>query len=115
MNSGLDPLSRLGRNMEQFHAVSEKWNLLILLALQDGPLRYGAVHKRVNGISQKMLSQRLVTLHNAGFISRKAYVEIPPRVEYQLTSLGAGIVPHISALVGWIADHGGTSATDSSG
>ena len=74
-------------------------------APEEGPLRYGRIEETVDGISQKMLSQRLRRMTEDGLIARWAYEEIPPRVEYELTDLGRSLLPVAQALVDWVADN----------
>lgn len=71
--------------------VTTRWGLLALAALHDGDARFSALRRRVDGISEKMLSQTLQTLERDGFIHREAQPTIPPRVDYSLTPLGRHI------------------------
>lgn len=100
-----DPFDRTCPSRELLQTVGDKWTILIILALEDHPLRYRQIEEAVDGISQKMLSLRLRQLVDDGLISRWAYEEIPPRVEYELTDLGRGLLPVAQALVDWVADH----------
>lgn len=80
----------------------DKWSVLLLLILNEqSPMRFNELNRVVRDISQKMLTVTLRTLESDGLVSRKIYPEIPPRVEYQLTELGKGLVPHINALAEW--------------
>lgn len=91
-----DILSRLG----------EKWSMLVLITLDaNGIMRFSDIHKSIADISQRMLTVTLRTLEADGLISRKVYAEIPPRVEYQLTTTGKSLMPHIQNLVGWALEH----------
>lgn len=78
--------------------VGDAWTLLIIRDLADGCRRFGQLQKSVTGISPRTLSDRLAMLEGAGLITRRAYAEIPPRVEYSLTEKGAGLVPIIDAM-----------------
>jgi DNA-binding HxlR family transcriptional regulator len=68
--------------------VTGRWGLLALTALDAGPLRFNALHRRVDGVSQKMLAQALQALERDGFVHRKVQTAFPPHVEYSLTPLG---------------------------
>ncbi|MEE1837651.1 winged helix-turn-helix transcriptional regulator [Streptomyces sp. SP17KL33] len=85
--------------------VGDKWSLLLIAALESGPLRYTDLQRQVPGISQRMLSLTLRQLQQDGLITRTAYAEVPPRVEYALTSLGRGLHAIVMPLIGWAADH----------
>ncbi|WP_223273247.1 winged helix-turn-helix transcriptional regulator [Nocardia cerradoensis] len=85
--------------------VGDKWSLLVIAVLDTGPLRYTDLQRQVPGISQRMLTLTLRQLQQDGLISRTAYAEVPPRVEYALTSLGRGLHEIVSSLIGWAAEH----------
>jgi len=78
--------------------VGDAWTLLIVRDLEHGCRRFGQLQKSVSGISPRTLSDRLVMLEANGLITRRAYAEIPPRVEYSLTEKGTGLVPIIDAM-----------------
>ena len=86
-------------------AIGDKWAILVLLSLESGALRYREIERTVEGISQKMLSQRLRSLAEDGLVSRTAYTEIPPRVVYELTDLGRSALPALHGLVDWTVSH----------
>lgn len=75
-----------------------KWTLLILFQINERVIRYGELKKCIPGISEKVLIQELNFLVEHKFISKKSYPEIPPRVEYRLTSLGLKTLPIIDNL-----------------
>ncbi|WP_418510043.1 winged helix-turn-helix transcriptional regulator [Corallibacter sp.] len=80
----------------------DKWSILILLILnEEAVLRFNEIHKSIGDISQKMLSVTLKSLEADGFVSRKVYPQIPPKVEYRLTALGISLIPHIDSLTKW--------------
>lgn len=81
--------------------VSGKWASLLLLELSEGPLRFGAIRRRVPDISQRMLTQTLRDLQRDGYVSRTVYPTQPPSVEYRLTDLGHSFVGPLGALVAW--------------
>ena len=79
--------------------------MLALLALMDGPLRFSDLRRRVDGVSDKMLSQSLQALEHDGLILRTQHSIMPPVVEYKLTSLGTEAAKHGAALVSWLEEH----------
>lgn len=81
--------------------VGEKWALLVVLALASQPMRFGALRRRLEGVSQKMLTQTLRRLESDGLVTRTAHEERTLRVEYALTALGAELVPIAHALKEW--------------
>ena len=87
--------------------ISDRWSMLILLALdsKQEPMRYTDLHAAIPDISQKMLTVALRNLEADGLVSRKAYAEIPPRVEYMITERAKSLMPHINSLVEWALDH----------
>ena len=82
--------------------LSSKWAMLILITLDANEvMRFNDLQKSIGDISQRMLSVTLRTLEADGLIGRKAYPEIPPRVEYSLTPRGLSLIPYLEGLVGW--------------
>ena len=86
--------------------VGNKWSLFVIHALGiDGKMRFSILENHINGISQKMLTKCLRELERDGLISRTVYPEVPPKVEYELTSLGRGLLIQVTPLWLWIARH----------
>ena len=85
--------------------LAEKWALLVVHTLANGPARTSQLRRQVGGISEKMLIQTLRRLERNGFVSRRAYPEVPPRVEYSLTALGASLSEPITTLDRWVENH----------
>ena len=85
--------------------IGDRWTVLVINALAQGPLRYSELHHRVDGISQKMLSQTLKGLVHDGLVARQVYPEIPPRVEYELTAAGLSLLEPLQMLVNWAIAH----------
>lgn len=79
-----------------------KWALLLIDELAAGPRRTAELRRRVGGISEKMLIQTLRKLERSGFVDRAAYPEVPPRVEYRLTPLGASLSGTVRAFDDWV-------------
>ncbi|GAA1874713.1 winged helix-turn-helix transcriptional regulator [Myceligenerans crystallogenes] len=82
--------------------VTSKWGVLIVAALADGTMRWGELRRAVDGISEKMLATTLRTFEADGLVSRHAYPEIPPRVEYTLTPLGQELAEAMGPLMEWV-------------
>lgn len=81
--------------------LADKWTVLVLGALDAGPVRFNALKRRLDGISQKMLGQTLKQLERNGLIDRRAFATVPVTVEYSLTPLGAALTQPINALREW--------------
>ena len=81
--------------------VAEKWTVLVLVALEPGPRRFGALLRQVEGVSQKMLTQTLRALERDELVSRRLYNEMPLRVEYTLTERGRSLLPLAAELKRW--------------
>lgn len=90
---------------EVLDLIADKWSVLVLGALMTGTLRHAELRRRIEGISQKMLTQNLRYLERSGLVRREIFPEVPPHVEYSLTPLGATLAGPIAALVGWAEDH----------
>jgi len=82
--------------------VTSRWGVLILVALQGGTHRFSDLRRKMGGVSEKMLAQTLQWLEADGFVNRKSYPVVPPRVEYSLTPLGEEIAVKVAALADWI-------------
>jgi DNA-binding HxlR family transcriptional regulator len=85
---------------------ADKWSLLVLYPLrQQEVMRFNELQKAIPDISQKMLTQTLRRLEQMSLISREAYPEVPPRVEYRLTVLGHSFMDNIEPLVVWAIEN----------
>lgn len=85
--------------------ISDRWKVLILRDLFTGTKRFGELKKSLNGISQKVLTANLRDMEQNGLLTRKAYPEVPPRVEYTLTEMGESLRPVIAAMFDWGIDY----------
>ncbi|MCK0068147.1 winged helix-turn-helix transcriptional regulator [Kordiimonas laminariae] len=85
--------------------LAEKWTMLAIVALEGGPVRFGELKRRIEGVSQKMLTQTLRNLEQDKLITRQIYDEMPLRVEYELTALGRDLLPLIQAIKDWTEVH----------
>ena len=81
--------------------IGNKWKLLILRNLLVRPWRFNELHKSLEGISQKVLTDNLRALETDGIITRTVFPEVPPRVEYALSELGDSMRPIIQAMEAW--------------
>lgn len=84
--------------------IANKWTALIVLVLGAGPLRFTELRSQVDGISGKVLAETLRRLERDGIVTRRAFDEMPPRVEYELTDLGRTLEGPLDALRRW-AEH----------
>ncbi|MET8468446.1 helix-turn-helix domain-containing protein [Streptomyces sp. NPDC006422] len=83
----------------------DKWSVLVIGTLEGGPLRYTDLQRSIPGISPRMLTHTLRQLHRDGLVTRTSYPEVPPRVEYALTGLGATLIDAVTALIDWAGSH----------
>ncbi len=81
--------------------IDGKWKCVILFHLYDGMLRFNALHRKMPGITQRMLTNQLRELEIDGLITRHVYAEVPPRVEYRLSERGHSLKPILDALKRW--------------
>nr|WP_205663605.1 helix-turn-helix domain-containing protein [Amnibacterium flavum] len=87
--------------------IGDKWTLLVVATLDAGRMRYSELQRHVPGVSQRMLSLTLRNLERDGLVTRTAYAEVPPRVEYELTGLGASLIEPALTLAGWAIRNNG--------
>jgi DNA-binding HxlR family transcriptional regulator len=90
---------------EVLDRIGDKWTVLVISTLGTGPVRYSDLLASVPGISQRMLTVTLKQLERDGLVTRTAYPEVPPRVEYELTDLGRSLLEAVITLAGWAATH----------
>lgn len=87
--------------------IGDKWAVLVLLTLTDGPVRFNDLRRRIGAISQKMLSQTLKSLERDGLVSRAAFATVPVTVEYALTPLAGGLIGILDQIARWAEHHVG--------
>ena len=85
--------------------IGDKWKVLILRDLVGGTKRFGELKKSIGSVSQKVLTSQLRDMEDKGLVSRKVYVEVPPRVEYTLTETGYSLKPILDAMANWGAEY----------
>ena len=81
--------------------IGGRWKLIILWHLFQGVRRFSELQRGINGVTQKMLTQQLREMERDGVIQRKVYPQVPPKVEYSLTSLGKSLEPVLDAMCQW--------------
>jgi DNA-binding HxlR family transcriptional regulator len=85
--------------------IGDKWSLLVVQTLGDGPRRFNELRREIPSVSQRMLTLTLRNLERDGLVSRTVTPTIPPRVDYELTVLGRSLQKPICGLVTWAMDH----------
>ena len=85
--------------------IGEKWTLMAVVALAEGPVRFGMLERQLQGISHKVLAQTLRALERDGLVARRAYDQMPLRVEYRLTALGHDFLPLARRIKAWAEAH----------
>ena len=80
--------------------VGDKWSMLTIVSLEDGPMRFNALRRRI-GVSQKVLTSTLRGLERDGYLTRTATPTTPSRVDYELTNMGREVLGPVRALAGW--------------
>lgn len=85
--------------------IGDKWAILVVRMLSDGPLRFSELRRDIGSISQKMLTSTLRSLERDGFVTRTVTPTIPPRVDYELTAIGRDLMTPVNALAAWALAH----------
>jgi DNA-binding HxlR family transcriptional regulator len=94
------------RAREMIVRVADKWSMYVIHVLADaGTLRFSELRRRVDGVSQRMLTVTLRGLERDGLVRRTMHPEVPPRVEYDLTPLGATLRELVGDLIAWSGAH----------
>ncbi len=81
--------------------IADKWSVLILLLLGEAPMRFNALKREIEGVSQKVLSQTLRSLERDGLVSRTAVATVPVTVTYAITPLGEGLIAALRSMIDW--------------
>lgn len=100
-----NPYDRNCPTRQLLDRIGDRWTVLVVGTLVDGPLRFSQIAQHVDGVSQKMLTQTLRALERDGLVTRTVYPEIPPRVEYELTDTGRTLREPLQALEEWAKAH----------
>lgn len=85
--------------------VGDKWTILLLMAIGDRRMRFGELHRAINGISQRMLTVTLRNLERDGILIRTVYPTIPPRVEYELSDRGRSLKLALAPIGNWVMEN----------
>jgi DNA-binding HxlR family transcriptional regulator len=89
------------RGREILDRVADKWSLHVIAQLSEGTKRFMELRREVDGISQRVLTVTLRSLERDGLVTRTVYPVVPPRVEYDLTEFGTGLLPAVMPLILW--------------
>lgn len=81
--------------------IGNRWKMIIIKNLLDGPMRFTKLQKSLNGITQKVLTTNLRSMEKSDLLFRTVYAEVPPRVEYELTETGYSLKPVLDAMMVW--------------
>lgn len=85
--------------------IGDKWTVLVVATLHGERMRFGELLRRIPGVSQRMLTRTLRHLERDGLVDRRAYAEVPPRVEYELTDSGRTLVEPAVMLAEWAIEN----------
>ena len=94
-----------GAVTETLARIGDKWTVMVVGTLHQGPMRYNQIRRAVEGISQRMLTLTLKGLEEDGLVNRTMYPTIPPRVDYELTDLGRKLIVPLGILYDWAVEH----------
>lgn len=106
-NSGSDEHAECRRLAAVLDRIGDKWTVMIIGALSQGPMRFNALRRLIGGVSQRMLTLTLRNLERDGLISRTVFPTIPPRVDYELTQTGQTLIGPLRLLSEWAKEHQG--------
>ena len=88
-----------------FDQIADRWSMMVLTVLDEGPLRFNAIRRRLEGVTQKALTQCLRRLERNGLLTRRVIPASPVAVEYQISPLGRTLQTPFKALYAWTVDH----------
>jgi DNA-binding HxlR family transcriptional regulator len=100
-----DPYAAACPSRQTLDRIGDRWTILVFGVLTDGPRRFTELARRIEGVSQKMLTQTLRGLERDGLVTRTVHATVPPRVDYELSALGRTLSGPISAVEQWAMDH----------
>jgi len=92
--------------------IGGRWKVLILYQLFQGVKRFSELQRALKGVTQKMLTQQLREMERDGIVQRTVYPQVPPKVEYRLSTLGETLKPVVNAMCKWGLRHDGLEACD---
>src|SRR5215213_2353843 len=105
METTYDPMAAACPTRQVLSRIADKWSMLVILALEPETLRFSELRRRVEGVTQKMLTQTLRGLERDGLVTRTAYPTVPVTVEYELTTLGRSLAGAVATIRGWALEH----------
>ncbi|WP_056605452.1 winged helix-turn-helix transcriptional regulator [Nocardioides sp. Soil774] len=85
--------------------IGDKWTVLVIASLEGGSLRFSELRARIGGVAPKVLTQTLRAMERDGLLTRTVHAQVPPRVDYELTPLGASLTGPIATLTDWAETH----------
>lgn len=85
--------------------IGDKWTVIVVGALSDGPMRFNAIMRVISGVSHRMLTITLRELERDGLVKRTAHATVPPKVEYELTDLGRSLIRPLQTLADWALEN----------
>lgn len=85
--------------------IGDKWTVMVVGALANGPMRFNAIMRVIDGVSHRMLTITLRSLEGDGLVKRTAWATIPPKVEYELTELGRSLIEPLRTLARWVVSN----------
>ncbi|GAA4486974.1 helix-turn-helix domain-containing protein [Microbacterium panaciterrae] len=100
-----DPYDRNCPTRKVLDRIGDRWTVLVVGTLAGGPLRFSELAARIDGISQKMLTQTLRGLEQDGLVTRTVTAAVPVRVDYELTTAGRSLQEPLKALEDWAKEH----------
>jgi DNA-binding HxlR family transcriptional regulator len=100
-----DPLKAACPTRQVLNRISDRWSMLVILALEDGTMRFSELRRRVEGVTQKMLTQTLRALERDGLVEREAIPTVPVTVRYTLTPLGHSLAAAAATIRSWACQH----------
>jgi DNA-binding HxlR family transcriptional regulator len=106
-SSGANVFSKACPSRQALELIASKWTLLIIPALSNGPVRNNELLRKIEGVSQKMLTQTLKDLERNGLVVRTDHRTVPPHVEYHLSPLGLSLSDALITLDRWAEQHHG--------
>ncbi|MEF2249020.1 helix-turn-helix domain-containing protein [Ralstonia solanacearum] len=98
---GISPPEPCRLVLDILNRIGDKWTVMVIGTLSNGPMRFNAIMRAISGISHRMLTLTLRGLEQDGLVKRTAYATIPPKVEYELTELGLSLIEPLRALGEW--------------
>ena len=101
----LDVPSECRAISEVLSRVGDKWTVLVISTLGDGPKRFGELRKSLGSISKRMLTLTLRGLERDGLATRTVFTTVPPRVDYELTRLGRSLLKPVTEIALWVRKH----------